>query len=117
MSYNVVFEGTGEENSNTKGVRTWTSFKDKNELEDFLLRGLNGDIVVAEDVTEEEAISLTSETRVEDSVIAAIEGSVMPNGRVNREVLDMKLNTLKFMLGRRAKEGDLPVSFLDDGDE
>ncbi|KKU09695.1 MAG: hypothetical protein UX13_C0033G0005 [Candidatus Woesebacteria bacterium GW2011_GWB1_45_5] len=114
MSYNVVFEGTGEENSNTKGVRTWTSFKSREEFENFLLRGKNGDKVIAEGATREEAISMARETGVEDLVIAAVEGSITPEGRINREVLDMKLSTLKMVLGRRGKEGDSPLQNLLD---
>lgn len=104
MGYIVVFEGTGEPNSNTKGVRTWTSYEDENNFVQSLLNSENGDLVIASGVDPEEAIRLVEEARTEDRIAGAIEGSLNANGRLDRKILEMRLNTLAFCMGR-GKEG------------
>lgn len=62
--YNVVFEGTyegvGKPSSNLKGIRTWTSYESLDEFNEH--REDSKDTIIAEGVTEQEALKLVAQT-------------------------------------------------------
>ena len=67
----VVFEGTGLQGSNHLGIRTWTQFKSQQEFNESY-RPYSRDNIVAEGVTEQEAIALVRQTSPAARVLAAI---------------------------------------------
>ncbi len=71
MSYNVVFEHT-DQNSLFFGTRTWTDYNNKKYFEKNY-QPTEVETVIAEGVTQEEAISLTSLTPEVCRIAAAIE--------------------------------------------
>jgi hypothetical protein len=94
----VVLQGTGEENSNVKGVRTRTSFASEAEFEGWMAESDNGDIVVARGVSDEVAGNLCRETPLSSLLDCAIHESTYQDGSVDPELLQIKLNNLAFVL-------------------
>jgi len=92
--YNVVFEGVGGKKSNVKGVRTWTAFNDKDDLNQWLNETQIRDRVVAEGVTEEIAQVLCSQTPATALVESAIRAATVAD-KTDPQILELKLETIK----------------------
>lgn len=89
MAYNVVFEGTGEEGSNYKGIRTFTSYESK-EAFDKRYREKNRDVIVGEGVSDEEAHNLCRQTTIEARADALLTASIDSEGNFNEQRFDME---------------------------
>ena len=92
--YNVAFEYT-EAAGGYKGVRTWTSYKDKEDFHKHYndkMRALQR--VIAEGISDEEAIKITSEIPLRCYAAAAVQEATMPDGSLNEEILDMEARNL-----------------------
>lgn len=94
--YNVVFEYT-KETGGYEGVITWSSFKNQ---EDFK-KMYSSDVekrqrVIAEGVTPERAIELCNKTPTKSDIASCFEEATLPNGEINKDILEMKLRTILF---------------------
>lgn len=88
MGYNVVLEGTGAEGSNFEGIRTWTDYQSKAAFD--RVRARVKDKLIAEGVSDDQAIKLVSMTPGETRARLAIKQS--------REFPEMALRYLKNQL-------------------
>lgn len=96
MTYIVVFEGTGGENSNTKGVRTIISFNDEASFERNRVTSNNGDKIIAKGVNDDKARELAQEMEPDAMILEAIEGSLI-NGQVDINRFTMNLANLELL--------------------
>jgi len=99
-SYNVVFEGVGGERSNIQGVRTWTSFRDKAHLEEWMKETEHRDTILAEGVTPDEAMEMTRQTSAEALARYIVHESTV-NGVLDEEIADMHLKNIILSRQRR----------------
>ncbi len=98
--YNVVFEGVGGDKSNVKGVRTWTSFKSKEDFQEWLKETGHRDTVIAEGVAQDRAIELTRETS-DVARLRYVWHEATKEGHLNLPIGIMHLRNLSFDRGRR----------------
>lgn len=85
--YNVVFE-YDETTGGAYGVRTWTSYVDQAEFEKSIHpKGHQGNVVVAQGVTQDEALNLTSLTPEICRLLCAIEQAYTNNPNPDEELL------------------------------
>jgi len=75
------------------GVRTWSHFPSKDELEKFLEEQQGKQSVVKEGVTQDEAVRLTRQTPMLSYVGAALEEAVDGEGFFHAELFQMKMQT------------------------
>lgn len=82
MGYNVVFEGTGKTDSltgeplsNYEGIRTWTTYSSEEEFERWWANDPQESIIVAQGVTDEEAVALVKQTSGRARALAALRSS------------------------------------------
>lgn len=94
--YNVVFEGVGGENSNVKGMRTWTSFSSEAAFNEWKSKSKNADSVVASGVSEEDAISECRKTSIQAHINTAFAQSTFA-GDTNEARLQMHLKNLALL--------------------
>ena len=102
--YNLVFEGTGQENSNHLGIRTWTSFRDKEDYIQWMRESGNGDKILAEGVTQDEALKYIKQTRLADRTAAVVAASTTKDGEVNPTVL--RFNLMNLLMLERFDSGE-----------
>lgn len=100
QSYNVVFEGVGGEKSNILGIRTWTSFRDKAHLEEWLKESGNRDAIIAEDVTPDEAMEYTRQTSAE-ALARYVVHEATRDGVMNFEIAELHMNNIILARQRR----------------
>lgn len=100
QSYNVVFEGVGGENSNYKGVRTITPFRDKEAFDKWKAETKNRDKVIAEGVSDEVARDFAAMTTVEARFRAA-----SAEFEKNPESGDIHYRNMLFALWRDISDG------------
>ena len=82
--YVVVFKGTGETSSNYEGIITWTVFSSKEEFErQRKLPTFTKDTVLAEGVSEEEAVALVHSTTDAARFHAAVRRATREDGSVD----------------------------------
>lgn len=87
MSYNAVFE-YDKTLGGVYGVRTWTGYTDKAEFEK--LRHPD-QIVIAENVSQDEALDLTSLTPEICRLIGAIEQAYIENPKASMEMINYSI--------------------------
>ncbi len=102
--YNVVFEGTGNKTSNHIGIRTWTSFEDKKAFIRWMRKSKNGDKILAEGVTQDEALNYIKQTRLADQAAAVVATSTTKDGEVDPIALQFNLTNLLML--RRFGSGE-----------
>lgn len=85
-SYNVVFE-CDETMGGAYGVRTWTSYADQDQFEEFMIKGHPGTIIVAQGVTQDEALDMTSLTPEICRLLCAIERAYTDNPNPDEELI------------------------------
>ena len=93
MRYYVVLEGTGEEKSNYKGVRTIRSLKSKEDFDRWKEKGGNKDIVIAENISEDEAIRelvKCSGTQFDPKIVKYFMKALKRNNKVQKGFLLIK---------------------------
>lgn len=95
--FNVVFEGKGDGKGNHKGIRTWTSFNGPDDLSDFLEKTGNSDTVIAQSVSDEEAVKLTGETTTQAYLNSFLIEATSPDGQINRRQLIDSLRGLELL--------------------
>lgn len=95
LSYAVVFEYTAAAGGYA-GVRTWTAFKSQADFEKWLKQPdnkvLEKERVIAQGVTDEEAIRITEGTPVECYAAACIEEATGRSGHINEMLLEAQLS-------------------------
>ena len=96
--YNVVFRLTASAGAHA-GIITWTSFSSKEDFDAKMKETpLPHHEVLAEGVSEEEAIELTRTTPLKYRIAAAIAESTDPNtGEQNEEILRFKMQNIMFV--------------------
>lgn len=99
MEYNVVFE-YDENMDGFFGVRTWTSFTNKAE---FKKTKHPNQIVVKENVTQEEALNLTSLTPEICRLTAAVEQVFNNDDHPSREMIEYHVNMAKLAIDHDRK--------------
>jgi hypothetical protein len=102
LKYIVVFVGTGEDNSNVKGVRTITGFESEKEFNAWLAKTNNKDMVVAQGVEMDEAHELYDQTPVGSLLESAVRESVDPDGQMDTDRLEFELNNIALLMFFRA---------------
>jgi hypothetical protein len=105
--YNVVFcykEAAGA----YCGVRTWTTFKSKEEFDGWCTPDIQErEKVIAEGVSKDEAVRLTERTPAFCYFNVAVEKSRdSETGVINPFILDMEMAKVAFALSHRAHRGD-----------
>jgi len=87
--YNVVFENS-ENTGNYRGIRTWSSFKDKATFDKWYSKDNNNinKIVLAEGVTKDNAIEIAKKTPFEYLFAACFHDATDP---ITKEIDDEKL--------------------------
>jgi hypothetical protein len=88
--YNVVFRGRGDGTSNYRGIMTWTSFESKAEFDAFQKTTKHTDEIVAEGVTNEQAVQICSNTSLPDRISAAVKEATR-NDEINLDLLKYHL--------------------------
>jgi len=84
------------------GVRTWSSYPSKVEFERWYVKsGRQEYDIVAQNVTEAEALRLCERTPLRNLVRAAVEDATDPEGIVHPEIARMKMMTV--MVARRGQ--------------
>lgn len=91
--YNVVFEGVGGKKSNSRGVRTWTTFDNRSHFSDWLDETKIRDRIVAEGVSEQLAVELCAQTTATAFLESAIREATI-NGVLDERLLSLKLDTI-----------------------
>jgi len=103
MSYNVVFEGTTKAGGYT-GIRTWTSYKDKADFDTMNTDADGIRSIVAERVTEDEALNLTSLTPEICYLTSAIqEMCYAKDGRIDIRLAPYPLANVFFAIAENRK--------------
>ena len=100
--YNVVLQYT-DQAGGYEGVRYWTSFKSKAKFIESYPKGLNKlQKVIAEGVTQDKAIELSSQTPVACERAACLEEATNPTtGKVNPKILEMKIATVASEISKK----------------
>jgi hypothetical protein len=106
--YNVVFKGIGVENDgNHYGVITYTCFSSKSDFDEKKQRNdFCKDEVIAEGVTDSEAVELVRSTTMAARIHAAVTTCTAQDGTVNLDLLESKINDAVFY-HRACQEGGL----------
>jgi hypothetical protein len=88
-SYNVVFSYT-EQTGGYCGVRTWSSFKSKEDFNNWYAPEIRAKkMILKEDVTDEEAIEICLQAPLSRWLAAAKEEATRPDGTINEHILEM----------------------------
>jgi len=95
MSYNVVFK---TRIGPSQGVITWTSYKDKEHFDQWYNEEMRASYeVVAEGVSQEEAVRQSAATPYAVRLRAALNGVADPEtGDIDPDVLAMELGNLRY---------------------
>lgn len=93
--YNVVFRGTAEAGA-YEGIITWSSYSSKEAFDKHNKQAEQE--VIAEGVTEDEAVKLVGTTSVEARLRVVAEKSKNDEGKVSLRILGQELQMLMFML-------------------
>ncbi len=103
--YNVVFEYTAEAGGYA-GVRTWTSLKSKEDFVKWYTPELaKRERVLAEGVTEREAIDICNGTSFESDLAACLQDATNPRtGALNPAIFTMKLTSILMARPRTSEE-------------
>lgn len=114
--YNVVFKGIGGKDSNFPGIITWTDFGTREKFEEFRKQGKNKDIVLAQGVSDAEAVDFVHETRPAHRILAAVAESVI-DGNIDTNLLKFHLRNAAIASGERITAYDFLLEGLNVDDE
>lgn len=119
LDYNVVFEHT-QKTGGYAGNRFWTSYRDEADFQARNKQDNDSFKVIAQGVTEEEALNLTSLTPEICRLTAAIEEFCSEDGSINTDTVRFELPQKAFAIvhdrQRREENGlspESPFTFVD----